>query len=199
MLLRHRVRDLVLASWEVDPASVAAVLPAGLTAAPVDGRHLVTVAAMRWEHARLAGIPVPRFSQLNVRVYAEGGVVFLAMRVTPAGMGGALLGFPVRPARLRVRRGLVDALGLGVHIAYESQGPAEPSELTAHDVGLVEAAGVRAFSVRRGEAEWRHAEPTGAVRAEPLAALGFSVGGAPSMLYAERASFEAELPAKRLP
>jgi uncharacterized protein YqjF (DUF2071 family) len=199
MLLRHRVRDLVLASWEVDPALVAAVLPAGLTPAPVDGRHLVTVAAMRWEHARLRGIPVPRFSQLNVRVYAEDGVVFLAMRVTPAGMGGALLGFPVRPARLRVRRGLADAPGLGVHIAYEPKGPAGPSELTAHAVGLVEAAGVRAFSIRRDDAEWRQAEPTGPVRAEPLAALGFSVAGAPSLLYAERASFEVELPAKRLP
>lgn len=196
MLLRHRVRDLVLASWEVDPARVAAVLPSGLTPAPVDGRHLVTVAAMRWERARLGGIPVPRFSQLNVRVYAEGGVVFLAMRVTPAGMGGAFLGFPVRPARLRVRRGLVDAPGLGVRIAYEPREPAEPSELTAHDVGLVEAAGVRAFTVRRGEARWQQAEATGALRAEPLAALGFSVGGPPSLLYAERASFEAELPAK---
>jgi hypothetical protein len=51
---------------------------------------------------------------------------------------------------------------------------------------------------RSGDAEWRHAEPTGPVRAEPLAALGFSVAGAPSLLYAERASFEAELPAKRL-
>jgi uncharacterized protein YqjF (DUF2071 family) len=198
VLLRHRVRDLVLASWEVDPARVAAVLPAGLTPAPVDGKHLATVAAMRWEHARLGGIPVPRFSQLNVRVYAEAGVVFLAMRVTPAGMGGAFLGFPVRPARLRVQRGLVDAPGLGVHITYEPREPAEASDLTTHEVGLVEAAGARAFSIRRGEADWRRAEATGAVQAEPLVALGFSVASPPSLLYAERASFEAELPAKRI-
>jgi uncharacterized protein YqjF (DUF2071 family) len=198
VLLRHRVRDLILASWEVDPARVAAVLPAGLTPAPVDGRHLATIAAMRWEHARLGGIPVPRFSQLNVRVYVETGVFFLAMRVTPAGMGGAFVGFPVRPARLRVRRGLVEAAGLGVRIAYEPRGPAEASELMAHEVGLVEAAGVRAFSVKRGEAEWERAEIAGAAWAEPLVALGFSVESPPSLLYAERASFEAELPAKRV-
>lgn len=199
MLLRHRVRDLVLASWEVDPARVAAVLPAGLTPAPVDGKHLVTIAAMRWEHVRLRGVPLPRFSQLNVRAYAKGGVVFLAMRVTPAGMGGAFFGFPVRPARLRVRRGLVDAPGLGVRIAYEPGEPAETTELTTHEVGLVEAAGVRAFRIRRGETAWLRAEATGPVQAEPLAALGFPVESPPSLLYAERASFEAELPAKRLP
>ena len=107
VVLRHRVRDLVLASWETDADRVARVLPAGLDPATVDGRHLVTVAALRWAGGRLGVLPVPRFSQVNVRVYArhrdETAVVFLAQRVSLLGMGGALLGFPVRPVRARVR------------------------------------------------------------------------------------------------
>jgi hypothetical protein len=232
VLLRHRVRDLVLASWETEPERVARVLPAGLEPATVDGRHLVTVAALRWAGGRLGPLPVPRFSQVNVRVYArqagrsqardthpvpggrvqgsdpgtwpegtgggETAVVFLALRVTPLGMGGALLGFPVRPTRARVREGLAVAKGLGVELPYEVGGPAPPSELGEHELGLFQAAGVRAFRVRRGEAAWREAQPLGPVRADPLLALGFPVEGPPELRYAATASFEAELPPRRL-
>ena len=93
MVLRHHVRDLVLASWETDDDRVARVLPAGLEPAVVDGRHLVTVAALRWAGGRIGVMPAPRFSQVNVRVYArhrgETAVVFLALRVSLLGMGGA--------------------------------------------------------------------------------------------------------------
>lgn len=202
MLLRHRVRDLVLASWETDAEHVARTLPAGLEPATVGGRHLVTIAALRWDGGRLGVVPVPRFSQINVRVYArhrgETAVVFLALRVTLLGMGGALFGFPVRPVRARVREGLVDANGFGVSLRYDRRDPAEPSELGSHELGLFEAAGLRELRVKRGEAAWEHAEPVGPVRADPLLALGFSVAGPPELRYAARAAFEAELPAGRV-
>jgi hypothetical protein len=202
VVIRHRVRDLVLASWETDAERVARVLPAGLEPATVDGRHLVTVAALRWAGGRLGFLPVPRFTQVNVRIYARRGdetaVVFLALRVTPLGMGGALLGFPVRPVRARVREGVVSAPGFGVELRYERRGPAEPSELGEHELGLFEAAGLREFRVRRGEASWERAEPVGPVRADPLQALGFSVADPPELLYAAQASFEVELPAGRV-
>jgi hypothetical protein len=202
VLLRHTVRDLLLTSWETDSGQVRALLPPGLEPAPVDGRHLVTIAALRWTRGRLGGVPLLPFTQLNVRLYArhggETGVFFTALRVTLPGLGGALFGIPVRPARLRVRRGLVEAPGLGVHIAYERRGPAEPSELGHHRLGVFEAAGTRRFDIRRGETSWERAEPTGPVRADPLLALGFALEGPPTLLYAERASFEVDLPPRRL-
>ncbi|MGH3035683.1 MAG: DUF2071 domain-containing protein [Gaiellaceae bacterium] len=202
MLLRHTVRDLLLASWEADAGQVRALLPPGLAPAQVDGRHVVTIAALRWTRGRLGRLPLLPFSQLNVRAYArhgeETGVFFTALRVTPPGLGGALLGFPVRPARLRVRPRLVEAPGLGVRIAFERRGPAEPSELGHHVLGLFEAAGLRAFRIRRGAIEWERAELTEPVQADPLLALGVGLERPPALLYAERASFEVELPPRRL-
>jgi hypothetical protein len=201
VLLRHRVRDLVLASWETDAERVARVLPAGLEPATVDGRHLVTIAGLRWDGGRLGLLPVPRFTQVNVRVYArhrgETAVVFLALRVSLLGMGGALLGFPVRPTRARVREGTVSAKGFGVELRYERREPAPASELGSHELGLFEAAGLRELRVRRGEATWERAEAVGPVRADPLEALGFAVADQPELLYAPRASFEVELPPRR--
>ncbi len=192
----------MLASWETDAEQVARTLPAGLEPATVDGRHLVTIAALHWDGGRLGLLPVPHFSQVNVRVYAkhegEVAVVFLALRVTAFGMGGALLGFPVRLSRALGREGLVESRGFGVSLRYERRGPAEPSELVTHELGLVEAAGLRAFRVRRGEAEWERAEAVGPVKADPLLALGFAVEGQPELRCAARASFEAELPPRRV-
>jgi Uncharacterized conserved protein (COG2071) len=202
MLLSLRARDLLLASWEADPELVARTLPRGLRPALVDGSHLVTIAALRYSRAQLGRMPVAPFSQLNVRTYVEheGGpaVYFLMTRVTLPGMGGAFLGAPYRPARIRVRPGLVEAPGLGVSLRYEVAGPAEPSELTGQLVGLYEAAGVRAFRIRRAPAEWRRALPDGPVQADPLVALGFDVTGPPELLYAADAAFEAELPPRRM-
>ena len=202
VVLRHRVRDLVLASWETDADRVARVLPAGLEPATVDGRHLVTVAALRWTGGRLGFLPLAPFSQVNVRVYArcrnETAVVFLALRVTALGMGGALFGFPVRPLRARVREGIVAAPGFGVDLRYGIGGVAPPSELGEHELGLFQAAGLRGFRVRRGPAGWQSAEPAGPVRADPLLALGFAVQGPPEIRYAATASFEAELPPRRV-
>jgi hypothetical protein len=202
VVLSLRARDLLLASWEVDANRIAGTLPRGLEPAAVGGRHLVTIAALHYAGGRLGPLPVPPFSQLNVRAYAEyegePAVVFLAARVTPPGMAGALFGAPYRPARLRFARGRADAPGLGVSIAYEPGGPAEPSPLGEHLLGLFEAAGLRALRIRRGPARWQRAEPLGPVRADPLVALGFDVSEAPELLYAESAAFEADLPPRRL-
>jgi uncharacterized protein YqjF (DUF2071 family) len=204
VLFSVHVRDLVLASWETDAERVARTLPPGLEPAEVDGRHLVTLAALRYQRGRLGRLPVPPFSQLNLRVYVEWegepAVVFLAARVTVPGMGGALLGAPYRPARLRVRPGSVKAPGLGVSVPYERRGQrgAESGALGRHELGIFEAAGLRAFRIRRGQAEWEDAEPAGPVRADPLLALGFDLSGPPELIYAARASFEAVLPPRRL-
>ena len=202
MLLRSRARNLVLASWETDADSVARALPGRLEPATVDGRHLVTIAALRWAGGRLGILPVPRFSQINVRLYARHGVetavVFVGIRVTTLGMGGALLGMPVRLSRARVRDGTVDARGLGISLRYERRGPAEPSELGSHELGLYEAAGLRSFRIRRGEAAWERADAIAPVRADPLLALGFAVEGSPELRYVASTTFEAELPPRRL-
>ena len=202
MLLTLRVRDLLLASWDADPEQIARALPPGLAPAPVDGRHLVTIAALRYTSGRLGRVPVVPFSQLNVRAYVEHegepAVVFLLARVTLPGMAAALLGAPYRPARLRVARGRVEASGLGVSIAYEPAGADVPSPLTEHVLGLYEAAGLRAFRVRRGPAAWQRAEARESARADPLVALGFDVSAPPSLLYAESAAFEADVPPRRV-
>jgi hypothetical protein len=192
-------------SWETDAERVARILPRGLEPAPVEGRHLVTVAGMRWAEGRLGFLPLVPFSQLNVRLYvrAAGGeetaVFFRTVRVTPPGLGGALLGVPVRPSRLRVREGLVEAPGLGLRLAYARRGPADPGGLARHELGLFEAAGVKGFRVIRGEAAWERAELVETPQAEPLLALGFEVAEPVSAFYAESASFDAELPARALP
>ena len=202
MLLSLRVRDLLLASWEADAERVARTLPRGLRPAAVDGRHLVTIAALRNTGGRLGRLPIAPFSQLNVRAYVEHegelAVVFLLSRVTLPGMAAALLGAPYRPARLRFARGRADAPGLGVSIAYEPREASDPSPLTQHVLGLYEAAGLRAFRIRRGPAVWQRADLVGSVRADPLVALGFDVSAPPSLLYAERAAFETELPPRRV-
>lgn len=202
MLLRSRARNLVLASWETDADSVARALPGRLEPATVDGRHLVTIAALRWAGGRLGIIPVPRFSQVNVRLYARHGVetavVFVGIRVTTLGMGGALLGMPVRLSRARVRDGTVEARGLGISLRYERRGPAEPSELGSHELGLYEAAGLRSFRIRRGDAAWERADAIAPVRADPLLALGFAVEGLPELRYVASTTFEAELPPRLL-
>jgi uncharacterized protein YqjF (DUF2071 family) len=202
VLLSLNVRDLVLASWEIEPEQVAQALPGGLVPTEVDGRHLVSLAAFRCAGGRLGLLPVPRFSQLNVRAYAEhegeAAVVFLGTRVTWPGMGGAVFGAPYRPARIRVWPGGVDAPGLGVQLAYEPRGSVEAGPLAEHVVGLFEAAGLRVVRIRRGVAVWQQADVVGTLRADPLAALGFDVRGVPELLYAACAAFEAQLPPKRI-
>jgi Uncharacterized conserved protein (COG2071) len=203
VLLRLDVRDLLIASWPTSRDAVARTLPPGLAPAEVGGRQLVSVVAFRSAGGRLGRLPVPRFSQLNLRVYVlvrdEPAVFFLAARVTPPGLGGILVGAPYRPARLRFRLGLAEAPGLGFFLPYRPDRPGDPGPLGAHELGVFESAGLRAFRIRRGEARWQRAVPAGPVRADLLPAHGFEVSAEPELYYAERASFEAEVPPRRLP
>jgi hypothetical protein len=198
VLLSVEARQLLLATWETDRESVARVLPSGLEPAEVDGRHLVSVAALRYTGGRVGRLPTPPYSQLNVRAYvswrAEPAVFFLTARVSAFGLGGALLGAPYRIARLRFRRGSIEAPALGLSLRYAIDGPAHAGPLGEHELGLFEAGGLRAFRIRRGEAEWFRAELTALPRADLLVAYGFELAGPPELLYAERASFETDLP-----
>jgi uncharacterized protein YqjF (DUF2071 family) len=202
MLLSMALRDLVLATWATERERVARTLPPGLEPAEVGGAHVVSLAAFRCTGGRLGVVPVPAYSQLNVRVYVEHedepAVFFLAARVTLPGLGGALFGAPYRPARIRVLNGGVEAPGLGVSLRYRREGPGHPAALGEHSLGIYEAAGLRAFRIRRGEALWETAALVSDVRAEPLVALGFDLHERPTMLYAERASFETEVPPAKI-
>jgi hypothetical protein len=200
---RLRVRDLVIASWETTRESVRQVLPAGLEPTEVSGRLLASIVAFHVQGGRLGRLPILPFTQLNVRTYVtwkdEPAVFFLGTRVTTGGLPGRLLGAPYRQARLRVDGGSVRASGLGVTLRFSVAGPADPGSLGRHELGLFENDGLRAFRIHRGEAEWRRAEVVEAARADFLVALGLEPRGEPELLYAARASFETEVPPRRLP
>lgn len=198
MRVSLRVRELVLASWPVDPAAVARVAPAGLAPAAVDGRHLASIVAVRFGPGRLGRLPTPPFSQLNVRTYVEdeGGaaVLFLRSYVTAAALPAVLLRAPFRPARISMDTGLVDAPGIGVHIPYRLGAATDPGELGGHEQGIVQAGRLRRFTIERSAAAWRSAEPDGEIRAPVLAELGLDPTGPPSLLYASDTSFVTSLP-----
>jgi hypothetical protein len=203
MRLRLEIRDLLLASWETDRESVRRSLPPELELADVEGRFLVTAVCLRARGGRLGRMPVPPFSQLNVRTYCtwegEPAVFFVRAHVTPLGMFGALVGAPYRPSVLRLREGFASAPGLGFFLRYELKGEAEPGLLGRHELGIFEAAGLRAFRIQRGPASWHAAEPVGEVVSDVLLALGFDVRGAPELVYTPETSFETEVPARRRP
>ena len=191
-----RVRDLVIASWDDDRQSIANVLPSGLEPAAVEGAYRVSLAAFRVEGGRVGGFPVPHYAQLNVRTHVtwkdEPALYFVAVRVTAGGLPGALLGAPVRYARLRVDEGAVRAPGRGVSLRYQAGEPTEPGLLT--NVGLFENDGVRELRIRRTAAAWRGAELVEPARLDFLLALGFHPRGEPELLYTPRAAFELEVP-----
>jgi hypothetical protein len=203
MRLRLEIRDLLLASWETDRESVRRSLPPELEPADVDGRFLVTAVCLRARGGRLGRLPVPPFSQLNVRTYCtwegEPAVFFVRAHVTPLGMFGALVGAPYRPSLLRLREGFARAPGLGFSLRYELRGEAQPDLLGRHELGIFEAGGLRAFRVQRGPASWHAAEPVGDVVSDVLLALGFDVSGAPELVYTPETSFETDVPARRRP
>ncbi len=198
MRLDLSVRDLVVASWRADPKAIGRVAGLNLRPAEVDGRHLVSLVALRVGGGRLGALPLPPFSQLNVRTYVEHAgkvaVFFLRSYVTPLGLPGILLGAPFRPARIRVRPDSVRAGSPGVRLDFALGGETEPGELGTHELGLYEAGGLREFRVERGPAQWRAAEPVGPARADVLLSLGFDVTGPPTVAYASGASFSTGLP-----
>jgi hypothetical protein len=197
-----RVRDLVIASWETSRESIRNVLPVRLEPAEVDGRLLVSIVAFHVQGGRLGRVPILPFAQLNVRTYVnwreEPAVFFMGTRVTTGGLPGRALGAPYRQARVRVREGSVRAAGLGVSLRYRIDGPADPGPLGRHELGLFENDGLRAFRIRRGDADWRRAETIEPARVDFLVALGLQPRGEPELLYAAQASFETEVPPARV-
>ena len=203
MRLSLSVRRLLVASWPVRREEVARVVYPGLEPDEVEGVHLASLVAIEFGGGRLGLLPVPPFAQLNARTYVRHGgeraVYFLRSYVTPGGLAGAVLGAPFRAARISVGRERVSVPAAGVSIPYRVGAEVNAGPLAAHEFGLYEAAGLRAFRIRRGSAEWRAAEPAGPVRADALLALGFDVSAPPSLVYARDASFECEVPPRAVP
>jgi hypothetical protein len=196
--LSLRVEALLLASWEVEPAAIARVLPPNVAPTTVSGKYFVSVVALRFGGGRVGRLPVPPFSQLNVRTYVvhqdERAVFFLRSYVTLGALGGIFFGAPFRAARLRFRPGLVEAPAAGVSLRYRLAGAVDPRGFGDLEWGLFEHRGLRAFRIERGPAVWRRAEATGPVRADVLHALGFELDTEPSLLHARAALFETEVP-----
>ncbi|MFN8187383.1 MAG: DUF2071 domain-containing protein [Gaiellales bacterium] len=205
MLVRSTLRDLVLATWQAPPAALTPKLPAGLELeTTASGDALVSLVGMRVTRSRSGRLPLPGFSQVTLRTYviAEDGpaVFFLGLRVTAGGLGGALIGLPVRAARLRVRDGLVQGGSLGLSVRYRCVGaspevPVLPSgPLGHHDVAYLYSAGVRRLATTHDPFRWEAAELLEKPRLEPLQALGLDVGMPDSLLYAASTRFELQLP-----
>jgi hypothetical protein len=199
--IRLNVRNLLLASWEIDREAVARAAPPGAEPSEVDGRYLVSLVSFHVRGGRVGRLPVLPFSQLNLRTYVswkdERAVLFLASRVTPGGLPGLLLGAPYRSARLRVRPGELRGSGLGVEIRYRPAGPADPGELGRHELGIFESGGLKAIRVVRTPAEWTGAELLAPAKAQMLLGYGFSPRGEPDLVYTAQTSFETE-PARKL-
>ena len=202
MHLSLRVRDLVVASWPTDADSVAAATYPGLEPLPVDGQHVVSLVGVRFAGGRIGRARVPPFAQLNARTYvrsADGdGVFFLRSYVTAAGLGGVFFGAPLRAARVRVGPERVAVVGAGVDLRFDVREAAEPGEVGRQELGLFEAAGLRAFRIERGPAEWRAADIAASPRVDLLLALGFELRGEPRLFYTRDTSFEAELPPRKI-
>jgi hypothetical protein len=199
--IRLDVQNLLLASWETTQEAVESVAPPGVEPAEVDGRYLVSLVSFHVRGGRVGRSPVLPFSQLNVRTYAawkgEPAVLFLASRVTLAGLPGLLLGAPYRSARLRIRTGELHAPGLGVEVGYRLAGPADPGGLGRHELGIFESGGLKAIRIEREPAEWRSAEVVAPATAHLLLGYGFTPRGEPQLLYTAETSFRTG-PAKRL-
>jgi uncharacterized protein DUF2071 len=209
MRLETTVRDMIAATWYVPAERVARALPSGVEPALAeDGRALLSLVALRNTGARLDRWPVPTFSQLGVRTYVTiagaPALFLLAVRVSAAGIGGAVFGMPLRPIRLSVRTGSVVGKGAGVRLRYRVVGKARavPSAagvpLGVHDVALLVSAGVRRLVSSHEQFAWQEAELLEPARIEPVLALGFDVGRPDSVLYAEATRFSLELPPKRI-
>ncbi len=204
--MRYEVvaRSLVLLTWAVDGAALAADLPGGLRPALDDGgRGLVSIVAFRNQAPRLGGLRGARFAQVNVRTYVERdreqGIFLYLTRVGLPGLAGAAFGLPVRPARIRVAEGRVSAPGLGVELRYRHGGlPQVPqaggTPLGSHDVAFLVSAGLRRLVTQHEGFAWQAAELLGPPRVDPVLALGFDVHEPDSVLYAERTALVTELP-----
>jgi hypothetical protein len=106
---------LVLLSYEVEPAVLAPLVPAGTTLDRWDGRALASVVGFRFLGTRVLGVPVPfhrNFDEVNLRFYVRRevagevrrGVVFvreLVPRAAIAWLARRAYNEPYRAVRMR--------------------------------------------------------------------------------------------------
>ncbi len=72
-LLAMRWEDVLFAHWAVDPETVAAKLPAGLSIDTFDGNAYLSVVGFDMRDIRPRGLPFGRsFPELNLRTYVQG-------------------------------------------------------------------------------------------------------------------------------
>ncbi|MUV60956.1 YqjF family protein [Halobacterium sp. CBA1126] len=107
-------RDLLVASWPVDPAVVDARLPAGVTADTFDGRAWLSAVPFVMKDVRPFGVPASlgrTFGELNLRTYVTGnagpGVYFFNLDANDrlgVALARALFRLPYYRAAMRVER-----------------------------------------------------------------------------------------------
>lgn len=144
-------------NYEVDPAFLASLAPAGTVLDLYEGRALASVVAFRFLRTRVLGVPVPLhrdFDEVNLRFYVR--------RELPGG--------EVRRAATFVRE-LVPrrAIAAVARLAYNEPYRAAPMR-SAAPAGLTERPGRLAYEWRTG-GRWQHAAAT-AVGAPALPAPG---------------------------
>ncbi len=141
----HRWDRIAFLHWPVDPAAVAALLPAGLRPITWDGAAWVGITPFVIT-VRPLGLPLPRpwgtFPETNMRTYVvrpggEQGIWFLRMEVTHRWFVATLrtLGLPYERHRMRVDPAPPGGAGPGdlpATIAYRSE--ADAAGRGGHDI-----------------------------------------------------------------
>jgi uncharacterized protein YqjF (DUF2071 family) len=112
--LTARWNDLIMASYEVDPAALAGRLPSGTLLDLERGRCFVSLVAFMFRDTRVLGVPVPfhvNFEEVNLRFYVKRetagelrrGVVFIkeiVPRFAIATVARVLYGEPYRARKM---------------------------------------------------------------------------------------------------
>ena len=202
------LRDLTMATWDVDLEQVDRALPSGFDPLVVDGRGLVSLVGFSARAVHVGAIPAPHYTGINLRTYVcdrQGApaIFILQSRVTVLGMGAILFGLPVRATMISAKPGALAAPGMGVGFTYRiEEGHAEPPPLDP-PIGEIEvaywrAAGIRRLEARHAPVAWRAATGTEASKFDPVLAHGFDVREPPWMHYAERVDFELALPPRKI-
>ena len=203
--LRQPIRDLFLATWEVDSEQVESHLPDGFRPIIAGGRALVSVGCFRNRFARLGALPVPPYDEIDLRTFVVDGAgataVFVFDFFVPVlGLAASPFGVPVRVARISVARGRVNAPGIGVSAAYTVGQRAELDDSEAALSPHPSAYWLKHKRLRKmiggyHGVTWKHAELTGKAQLAPAARLG--IDRRPDFaLYAETAELRASLPAR---
>ncbi len=115
-VLHQRWTDLAMLHWEVDPRSLARIVPRGVELDLHDGRAWVGLTPFRVTRLRATGLPplpfVGRADEVNLRIYVHRdgvpGVWFPSLEITSRlAQWGARIGWrmPYFHARMHVQRG----------------------------------------------------------------------------------------------